>query len=504
MSHQTAPPNPQTLPLVSRLIAGLREHGVRYCHWKSNHRLAEFVRGAGDLDLLVATGHADRFQLVLRELGFVRSPAPPGYTHDSVEHFYGYDAESGQLVHVHAYFRLVTGGLLVKDFELPFADALLQTTDSEYGIPVPDPAAECVVFLIRKLLECASSTERFLLKRSWRSVQTEWRWLQGGGSRYDEPALAAAMTRVLQEHAPELGAQWLADGVAALDRSDWRLAARTGRWLARRIRGHRVTTPATARVVRAARFVQRATARATHRRVRKRVAPRGAVIAITGCDGAGKSTVVRELNDKLGQAWSSRSVHFGRPGIFRLYRPKHRPTGGHCDVSPRGTWRLLARCLLAYERRRAAQRARRQANAGHLVIGDRYPAPAAGPDGPTDPTTVKPTWWNRLLLRVESQLYASIPAPDLQVHLTAPAHVLTARVKLRGHSREATDASYFRKRLVGASAMLGRATSYAVCDANQDPAQVTADVTEAVFRLIAAPSGAAHHTTTTSQVPAAA
>src|SRR5688500_12689074 len=47
------------IPLIYRLGVALRERRVTYCHWKSNWRINRWMRGEGDLDLLVKRSDAE-------------------------------------------------------------------------------------------------------------------------------------------------------------------------------------------------------------------------------------------------------------------------------------------------------------------------------------------------------------------------------------------------------------------------------------------------------------
>ncbi|HWL90278.1 MAG TPA: hypothetical protein VNP90_02835, partial [Actinomycetota bacterium] len=50
---------PQTIPALARLLDDLADHGVRFCHWKSNEHLAAGLAGRTDLDLLVDADQID-------------------------------------------------------------------------------------------------------------------------------------------------------------------------------------------------------------------------------------------------------------------------------------------------------------------------------------------------------------------------------------------------------------------------------------------------------------
>ena len=55
---------------IPALTEALGVRGVRYCHWKSNVRLAESLAGDGDLDILVRRSDAEPFFAALIDSGF--------------------------------------------------------------------------------------------------------------------------------------------------------------------------------------------------------------------------------------------------------------------------------------------------------------------------------------------------------------------------------------------------------------------------------------------------
>src|SRR5919198_1542563 len=183
----------RVLPVLLALFESLGRAGVRYCHWKSNWRLAETLRGETDLDLLVHRADMSRFLSVAGALGF-----KPGSDadHPSVCHCYGCDDESGRLLDLHVYYRIVTGGT-IKGYHLPLEDMLLRgARPTEAGVDVPEPAAELVLFVIRKSLDYAVPSEA-LIPREWKAAADELRWLGRGATDED-------VRRLLAEYLPSV------------------------------------------------------------------------------------------------------------------------------------------------------------------------------------------------------------------------------------------------------------------------------------------------------------
>src|SRR5436309_12887513 len=175
------------LPVLRALVESLGRADVRYCHWKSNWRLPEALRGETDLDLLVHRADMSRFLSVVGALGL--KPGS-GEDHPSVWHCYGCDDESGRLLDLHVYYRVVTGGT-IKGYHLPVEDMLLGgARPTEAGVYVPEPAAELVLFVIRKSLDYAVAIEA-LIPRGWKTAADELRWLSQGARDEDVRRLLA-------------------------------------------------------------------------------------------------------------------------------------------------------------------------------------------------------------------------------------------------------------------------------------------------------------------------
>lgn len=99
---------------IQNFIEELNTNGVRYCHWKSNLSLSKSLSGQSDVDLLIHREDAGLFRTILSQLGFRPAANKDGESFPSIEHHFALDEESGVLVHVHAYFRVITGDSLSK------------------------------------------------------------------------------------------------------------------------------------------------------------------------------------------------------------------------------------------------------------------------------------------------------------------------------------------------------------------------------------------------------
>jgi len=178
----------------------------------------------------------------------------------------------------------------------------------------------------------------------------------------------------------------------------------------------------------------------------------GGLIAFVGSEATGKSTLLNEVEDWLGQNHRVWRIHAGKPpstpltfvphvllpAIRRLF-PDQRSlrVEARYDGAPetaRQTYPLLfglRSVMLAYERRALLTAAFAQASDGTIVLSDRYPSCRSGaPDSPQLshlPANSGHLSLRRWFAQLETRLYRDIPAPDLVIHLTAPLEVTLAR-----------------------------------------------------------------------------
>lgn len=431
------------LDLVEALCKTLATEDVVYCHWKSNEALDRSMSGDNDLDLLVARSDQARFLEVLARLGFKAAALPAVREVPAVVHYYGLDEPSGRLVHVHAHFRLVLGDDTTKNFWLPVERAYLDSSSLDGIFPVPAPEFELAVLVLRLVLK-HSSWDAMMQARGAlaASERRELDWLQ---ERTDWSRVEA----VVEEHLPFLVAVWpecrraVEPGcpIAARVRASRRLAHAL-RTCARRP-GAQDTTLRLARRVTwgGRRFVLR-------KPVRKRLVTGGAVVAIVGGDGSGKSTAVEGVVDWLSRAFVVRQIHLGRPpksmttlavkgvlatgrrlGVFQeLLAPTAPPSD--LTAAPSTAW-LAWHVLTARDRHRLYMRSRRVAANGGIVVCDRYPLPELQTmDGP------RTTWARGLpgltrvgasLVELEARYYSVFTRPDVLAVLRVDPEVAVLR-----------------------------------------------------------------------------
>jgi hypothetical protein len=432
----------ESLPRPLRLLrAALDRRGVRYCHWKSNIRLARALTGTDDIDLLVHREDAVPFQAALAEAAFRRTGSRADLGHPGVFHALALDEAGGSLIHLHAYLQIVGGDSLVKSYRLPVEAMLLSNCRSLHGWPIPAPEAELVVFMLRVALKHADPVEALMANRGYGATVEELAWLR---ERADE----TRAVQLLADLVPGAGPALFASLIRAIgEEGALGRRVRLGLRLAWSLRGlRRLGLPAeiSSRLQRVASLVRR---RAGGRRDRV-LETGGAIVALVGPKATGKSTLGSGIAKVLAAHLDVVRIHAGKPPatilsagpriflpLARRLFPAERPSA-HDSAERRGArgysmLYVLRMTLLAHDRRALLHRSRRAAASGAIVISDRYPSDTSGAidsscfDERAVSACRSPV--KRWLMRLEQGLHAGLPRPTLVLRLEAPMETAIRR-----------------------------------------------------------------------------
>jgi thymidylate kinase len=431
------------LDLIANLCRILAAQKIDYCHWKSNSFLARSASGDNDLDLLVSRNHAQCFAEILFGLKFKESLLPVDEELPGVRNYYGCDQKTGRLVHVHAHFQLILGNDLSKNYRLPLEKVYLESSTQGDLFRVPSPEFELVVLVIRMALK--HSTWDSLLMRHGQLSTTERVELNDLST---QETLSKVETVLC--HLPGLSRE-LFDLCLRSLQPGCRLSMRikAGEQLQRALKPCARTSHLQDVILKFSRrigqFIQR---RIFRYKPKNSFANGGLFIAIVGGDGAGKTTVIDELDEWLSAKFRVKKLHLGKPAwswmttvirgilkmgtLLRLY-----PFEGDTyeeSLQPHGyPWFIRAVCT-ARDRYLTYKQARRLSSNGSIVLCDRYSFPGfMKMDGPQCEQAVsnskKTGWLLRFLVNTEKYFYQQIKLPDLLIVLKADPEITVRRKK---------------------------------------------------------------------------
>jgi thymidylate kinase len=487
---------PSTLDLVHRLCQALREERITYCHWKSNNALDRSASGENDLDLLVSRADIERFTELLYRLGLKQAEAASEKQMPGVLDYFGYDKEADRLIHLHAHYQLVLGHDMTKNYRLPIERPYLESAAQGSLFKVPAPEFEFIVFVIRMVLK--HSTWDVILGREGGLKLAERQELAHLRARVDKDRL----DDILRQHLPYISVALFDNCVQALQPacSTWR-RIKTGQQLQARLRANaRRPSPIDVYLKLRRRAISAIRRRIVKTAPKYRLASGGAMIALVGGDGAGKSTAVDALTDWLSKHFHTTRVHMGKPawsrttnvirgilkignvlGLYPVETSMRETLEQESLVSPGYPW-LLRQVCTARDRYGIYVKARRFAAKGGLVIVDRFPLPQIqrmdGPrtgrfvrelmDGPQAERLMSPRQGNRLtetLVKLEESYYQQVSSPELLIVLR-----LDPEIAVRRKTDE--DADFVRERSTEIWELNWEDTDAHVIDSSQSKADV--------------------------------
>lgn len=424
---------------ISKLFENLTSHEVKYCHWKSNNNLDKALAGIDDLDILVALGDYGAFSVVVAELGFRLAIEKNGVNNPFVFHYYALDPSEGILVHLHVYFRIVTGGSLVKNHWIPVEGMLLENRTKLDGVPVPVKEADFILFVLRKFIEQPSLAEHYLFYRDYNNIIREYRWL------------TSEIDRVLVD---SLLAKWLPNVPSTLFWQCAEVLPKKHRFLERvrlgnRILGYFPLTVAPSVQVSVIRIFtllsNYVNARIRIFNNKRTLHPGGLIIAFVGSEASGKSTLSSRTGAWLGEVFEIERVHMGKPrrtwrtrvpflviglysGMKRAIKRSTGKTGAANRLGNAGEAfepHPVVAYLDAIDRFSLIRKCSRRMMAGSFVLMDRYPeTKQGGIDGPrisgSGPFT-------NLLGRMERRIYSNFPPIDVIFKVMAPLETTLER-----------------------------------------------------------------------------
>lgn len=402
----------------------LDKEDIEYVSWKNNHEIFECLKGKGDLDILVGSSSEVRFRILAQEGGWLELKNPVAQFR-SVSHFYRI-SEAGVVFHLHVYFDVVTGESWLKEFILPLKEFLIskRIMCPEYKIWVLDNKAQAYIFLIRHFLKSGSFTSRFLYWREIDSYRTEWLLcetspedLRGFGPIALDPYIAGS----------GIGDEFKVPRL--LDSIRFRLA------IFKYCRFTLFSLP----ILRLKSFSMRALNKVLFKE-KKKFLGRGMIIAISGADGAGKSSMITGLNKSFSTFQSCYVYTLGKPqgSVVEFIRTLVMTNDRSINLEKSkafketGLKKAFASVVLGFLRLRKAKMARAIADKGNLVLVDRWPTNKFGKmDSPKILSDISSSWLLKLMAQIEKGTYEKIPRADLCFYLKVSIDTAVSRNESR-------------------------------------------------------------------------
>lgn len=481
----------RAVPILPILLQRLAAEGLRYGVYKNFALLDRAALGAMDFDLIVQTEDALKFRAIMIDLGGVQASCSRFYDNavSGREDWFVPDT-AGTALHFDVSFGLRIGPKFNKRYlALGFEDISdwQNRLFADASIPVVSGVEAARIAILRSIFSLSSLT-------------------MNGWARLDCASEAILADLIPVDVETQNFHYRLADReiVCQVRRQSggFAIPGKTVRQMRAALRSgampRRIFAPLTDLVFHGVRKVTFAVLRRlsrhdpTRNAARRKLSPRGIVVALIGPDGVGKSTQTSRLQAMFGERFRCGRVYLGsNDGAWMAWRGRLRSTftrlrsarsqsddhvnrsGGGKPSYRKAFGRAVWRLVIAVQRRSALRKCQRLADRGVIVIADRWPQDLRRGylDGPSTPPPedMKLPFW---LWRIEDRLYAGMARhrPDVTIHLDCD--FATSNGRKPGDISEAA----FELRVALMREMRERDADVKVVDARQDIDAVTAEL----------------------------
>lgn len=382
------------LALVVELFQAINTHGIRYCHWKSNANLDRSMQGLGDLDLLVDRSQIRCFKEILYQFDFKPALSPVFRQYPAMEDYLGFDRETGRIIHLHIHYQLILGEKFVKNYHLPLEQYFLDTDHTYAGVKIPPPELEVVILSVRSLLKYRNQDFfNSIFNKDTNGLPLH---ILGEFDYLLEQTSMERISSVLESQIDFISSDLILEYLSLIEaksKSGYQLIR-----LRNRLRGELTPYRRYSRLGAMVEYFRSSFAsrrRFLFKRLsppKKTMTPGGMTIALIGADGAGKSTILKELKKWLSWRLTVRSYYMGS-------RQHSKPTRLIAWISKMAGYAYRALCSLIGENNFLSKALKvpylflrnlyfinigedryarfvsgwKQASQGALVLYDRYP-----------------------------------------------------------------------------------------------------------------------------------
>lgn len=425
-----------TAGILSRLFTLLEIERIRYCLWKTRG-ISDVLSGRSDVDLLIDKSQAGRSEIILLSLGFKRVISQPWQRFPGIEDWLGYNGDTGKLIHIHLHYQIWIGLKYVKQLHLPWEDFILQTAvkHRKEDVYTISPEMEIIFTAIRAVSETLIFTPQKLMGhyRCLRHIIDEEKAVGYLYKLFEKRYADKLKTLILDN---DLNAASISKIKAIINRTlgEYRKCGDLAALLIYTSFYARILWRELLKKFLHISFYQK-----------KRFHTGGTLMAIIGCDGAGKTTVTEQLFRWLSWKVDTEKIYLGSGSGLprRLYTVKRlfmRSKDAKIKLTAEenaqvnagmSAARMLWKAYIARRIYKSVVCAKRECSKGKVILTDRFPQSSF--PGIYDGPSLREQEWRsfpgRLLSQYESKIYQQLSAlpPDIVVKLLIPAEIAMQR-----------------------------------------------------------------------------
>lgn len=487
---------------IKRMLDCFEKYGIKYCHWKSNEHIDEALEGNTDLDILFLPSQRHLLEQALSEAGLKRFRATPLMQYNAIEDYIGFDKEKAKIWHLHLHYRLSLGEKHLKGYTVPWNEYIIsrryRLKKKENEIYCSDPNDEYFLLLVRMALKLRW---RDLNKKISGDDLIEIKWLK---TQINNEEILFQARNLLGENIKKCIRDLLKidlkhrNQLLKLQQElrkqmiDFSSYNRVSSWLTRT---KREIFWLFGGIKRRLGF--------NSLKANRRIAPSGGtVVAILGCDGAGKSTTLSYIKKEFNKKIDVYSIYLGSgDGKSSLIRSPMKivakKIGGkgignavdkEININEKMSFKsriyIIAKIIwavvLASEKKKKLKKITKARNHGLLVLIDCYPQVEVSgySDGPLLTKYLYKKGMINKLAKWEYRIYkkAYNNGPDLLIKLTVPTNLAIKR------KPEMTVEEIERKK--NAVNLIHSGKKEIVIDTSKEMNDSLAEAMEAIWRII--------------------
>ena len=407
------------------LLSMLDKNFIPYVSWKNNHEIAKSLIGDSDLDIYIPLKYKKAFiNLVFKNFWIIAVNPTVNFPH--IEHFY-LIKDNEKTYHLHVYFKVITGESWIKEYDLPIEQYLIDNRckHDKYKIYVLNNKAQAYLFALRHIIKSGSISSRIIYLKDIESYKVEWiscnykvSSLIGHGPILLDSAIKNSGLLNSFQLSGFINSIMFRNKICAFLRIKYYLLP----------------------LYRVLSFGRRCINKLFLNR-KKVLKPKGIVIAISGIDGSGKSSMVSEITTSLSNFLTVRRVSLGKPqgNLIELFRKIVSKNSERIIITSTKKYfhkttifKSIQLLILAILRFFESYKAKYYTKKGYIVMSDRWPTREFGKmDGPKIFVKDKSNILVKLLSKLEKIIYKLIPAADICYFLEVPVDVAIKRNDLR-------------------------------------------------------------------------
>jgi len=301
------------LSIVEKLINTLNDNSINYCHWKSNEHVHDAFTGVDDIDLLISEDHITKLNVVLNNIGYKRFNLPEKRKYYGIEDYIAYDDKEGIFVHLHLHYNLTLGEKFLKGYQLPYSNKILENRiyDRTNNIFISSYEDEMWLLIIRSALKIRNRDKfKNLLNKPVinKGTKIEFEWLK---KRIENEKLITVLPKDLS-----IKSQKIIIDIANKELNNSKLTA-LNKNLIKDFRYFKANNRLKSKYLKWSREIFRINQIINKKILRSPKAYRrspisgGKVISLLGPDGAGKSTLMFNLEKSLSKQFDTEKIYLG-------------------------------------------------------------------------------------------------------------------------------------------------------------------------------------------------